>query len=148
MFAYRIFRIGDDGNPETLFHGFPHFNGKRSRKVPLDVVINAERKTVHNPGKKTGAEFLSGWHVTATYDEAVSYLARFKDQSKLAVCLVGVWYARPKPRARGNVLLAQSMIVPSGAWRTALAARRLPEPPGQPNAPAPVSLPTPTFRSS
>ena len=126
--AYRIFRINKDFTPETLFHGFPYPDGTRSRKVPVDFVLEAERKAVHNPGKKEGPGFDSGWHVCLSLDEADKYLSRFKDQSRLVVAQVWVNdNPRPKPRAASRVFLANEMKLTKGDWLWAIARWRMRE---------------------
>ncbi|MFA5892256.1 MAG: hypothetical protein WDA27_15125 [Actinomycetota bacterium] len=115
--AYRLFRIGSDGSPMVLFHGFDH-GGRRTRKVPFDVLLRAEERHVWNPGARTGPGFTSGWHVLLDRDACLEYRRRFV--SGVVVCRVMVADLRPKPRGRCDVQLARYMMLSREDWMRAL----------------------------
>jgi len=110
--AYRLLRVKDK-KPHTLFHGF-----HGSRALPQDKVLRAVERPVRNPGKKTGREFISGWHVLPTKGECVDYLTRFKNHADLVVCRV--WIAVPREKPGSKVRLSRYLKIDSLDWATAL----------------------------
>jgi len=115
MEAYRIFERRN-GQPCTLFHGLGG-----SRTLPIDTWLDAERKQVSNPGKRSrGLTFMSGFHCCRTEAEAYEYACRFKPGKRdLVICRVLVDGVREKPRARAEVLLADRMMVTAKDWADA-----------------------------
>lgn len=112
--AYRLLRV-KDGKPHTLMHGY-----HGSKQLPQDKVLQAVRRRVRNPGKKTGPTFTSGWHVLFDKSEANAYRSRFKDDKDLVTCRVFVALTEPKPRSPANVQLAEYMKIDSLDWAIAL----------------------------
>ena len=110
--AWRLLRVRN-GEPCTLFHGH---NG--SRTLPLDYTLTADEKPVRNPGKKTGPQFISGFHVLMSKEACVNYLDRFTAKDDIVVCRVDVDLLRPKPRSK--VTLARKMRIHEADWEAAL----------------------------
>jgi len=120
MPAYRVFRVGADNRPATLFHGW-----WGSRTLPLDMELEAQVRPVTNPGKKsTGRVFMSGWHVVPERRDVHGYLRRFKRPQDLVVCKVYVSDVREKPGSK--VLLADKMVIYSKDWAYAKRKARVP----------------------
>lgn len=110
--AWRLLRVRN-GQPCTLFHGYVG-----SRTLPLDITLEAEEKPVRNPGKKTGPQFISGWHVLMSKQACVEYLKRFTAKDDIVVCRVDVDKLRSKPRSK--VTLAREMRIHEADWEAAL----------------------------
>lgn len=120
MPAYRVFRVGTDNRPATLFHGW-----WGNRTLPLDMELEAEIRPVTNPGKAgTGRVFQSGWHVVPERQDIQAYLRRFKRPQDLVVCKVYVGGVREKPGSK--VLLADKMVIYSKDWAYAKRKARVP----------------------
>ena len=111
--AFRLLRVGPGGEPKTLFHGF-----HGSRTLALDKTLRAVEKTVCNPGAipSESNSYLSGWHVLKTWAGCEEYLERFKTGDDIVVARVWAACMRPKPRARGEILLASYMKIKSVEW--------------------------------
>ena len=110
--AFRLLRVGPNGEPKTLFHSF-----HGSRTLPLDTTLRAVEREVCNPGKYTnGHTYLSGWHVLKTWKECEEYLARFTDFDDIVVARVWAACMRDKPRARSNIQLASYMKIKAVEW--------------------------------
>ena len=106
MMMWRVFRVDKDLKPRTLFYGF-NYKGKRTRKVPINISLQADKGT-------------AGFHVFPSESEAMRYLKRFKDTRNLIVSEVWCQYAKLKPRGHGNVWLAADMRINITDWRHAL----------------------------
>ena len=90
---------------EILFHGV---NG--SRKIPFDTWLVAERKWAGEGRTK----YWTGFHVFLEKCIVEDYLLRFTDKTKTRTIIH--CYAkglRPKESSRGNVFLANEMMVPT-----------------------------------
>lgn len=98
-------------NIKTLFHGFPG-NGRRTRSIPRDKWLRAERKWV-----KDGAGevyYWSGFHVFMDRQTAEGYLrSRFKHTDNRFVQLCYVKNLRRK--LNSDAWLAEDIYFPSGA---------------------------------
>ena len=120
MIGYRIFEVGPDNGPRTLYHGH---NG--TRDVPFDTWLETGDRVVHNPGKKTGPGYEEGFHVFTSESECKKYLKGFtRTDRTLQVCPVYFEDAAPKPRSRSGVLLAKRMYVPALEWEIARARNK------------------------
>ena len=108
--AFRLLRVGPNGEPKTLFHGY-----HGSRTLPCDKTLRAVERTVQNPGSGTNT-FLSGWHVLKTWKECEQYLERFTADNDIVVARVWAACMRDKPRARSNIQLASYMKIKSLEW--------------------------------
>lgn len=110
--AFRLLRVGPNGEPKTLFHGF-----HGSRTLTLDKTLRAVEKEVCNPGKQsTGFTYTSGWHVLKTWKECEEYLERFTACDDIVVARVHAACMRDKPRARSGIQLAGYMKIKSSEW--------------------------------
>jgi hypothetical protein len=104
MIAYKIVESSPKG-PKTLFHGL---NG--SRLIPKGKWLKAEKKMVKDGTSKT--QYLSGWHVLPSEEEAAKYLQRFKTRiDKLCIIPVLVKNIRQKSHSNSNVWLADSIKI-------------------------------------
>lgn len=113
--AWRLFAVSADGQPMTLFHPY-----KGSRVLVLNKRLRAERRRVHNPGKKhIGKSYTSGWHVAMTREGVTKYLNRFTSDRELRLCRVHVQNSSPKPRTRTEICLAGTMKIRSEDWAKA-----------------------------
>lgn len=98
-----------DGLPLTLFHGVGG-----SRTLPLDCWIDASVKAVRDGA---GTTYQSGFHALPTLNEAIQYMAKFKNPR--VICEVdidetaGVW---PKMHSPSGVILAKRMRISSSQW--------------------------------
>ncbi len=117
--AFRLLRVGPDWEPQTLFHGF-----HGSRTLAQDKMLRAVEKRVTNPGNSTGLDYVSGWHVLPSWKECDEYLERFTADSDIVISRVWVACSRPKPRARGNIMLARYMKIKSLDWGEAKQTTR------------------------
>ncbi len=108
--AFRLLRVGPNGEPRTLFHGF-----HGSRTLPQDKMLRAVEKTVQNTGSGTNT-YLSGWHVLKTWGECEEYLKRFTADDDIVIARVWAACMRRKPRARSDIQLASYMKIKSVEW--------------------------------
>jgi len=112
--AFRLLRVGREGQPRTLFHLH-----RGSRDLPLDEVLEADQFHAWNPGKRNKSPgFLSGWHVLSDKGEVRDYLKRFKRKDDIRVTRVMVGEVRDKPRS--CVKLARYMTVTTDDWIAAI----------------------------
>ena len=110
--AFRLLRVGPNGEPKTLFHGF-----HGSRTLPQDKVLRAVMKRVTNPGSNpTGLDYVSGWHVLKSWGECEAYLQRFTARDDIVIARVWAACMRPKPRALSDIQLASYMKIKSVEW--------------------------------
>lgn len=93
-----------NGNIKTLFHGL---NG--SRIIPENKWLKAEKKLVRDGTSKT--YYISGWHILPTYEECVEYLKFFKNLDTKDIIKCKAKDIRPKSHSRGNVFLADHILV-------------------------------------
>ena len=110
--AWRLFRVGKDFAPQTLFHGV-----QGSKKIEFDKLYEADIKEVSNPGKTNGLTFTSGFHVLPTKEELLEYKKRFT-ATDIRVCKVYVDGFRDKPRSKSK--LSNEMLVLKNDWIEAL----------------------------
>ena len=108
MKAFKIMERSPKGSLRTLFHAL---NG--SRVLPLDTWIFAKMSMVKDGTSKTS--YIAGWHVLPTYEDAETYLKRFRNRlERLEIIPVEVdgiiW---PKAHSPSPTLLAQCMRIAS-----------------------------------
>jgi len=103
MIAYKI--VEKDGNGyKTLFHGV-----EKSRKLPTNVWIKAEQKMVKDGSG--GKEYLSGFHVFKTKEDAIKYFSIFLLKRRTIIeCFAK--NLRQKPTNK-KVWLADEIYIPS-----------------------------------
>ena len=106
--AYRIVEMRY-GAPCTLFHGLP--GTKRSRRIPLDTWLAAEKKPVSYG--RSSPTMISGFNVLMDRKECEDYLSRFTADRKLLVVEILVRGLREKPNANSPVFLADWMLLPA-----------------------------------
>ena len=105
--AYKIVEC-ENGNYKTLFHGL---NG--TRILPHETWLEADEK-ICTDGSKGSTEYLSGWHVLLTREDAEDYLKAFTSRLDiLKIVPVLVDEIRPKEHSRSPVYLAKRMFVPT-----------------------------------
>ena len=107
---YKIIDIGDKGELKTLFHGL---NG--SRVLPMGEWLESETKLVKDGTSKT--EYLSGWHITKTFKEAIDYLEAFKNLDRKAIVECYADEIRPKKHSRSNIFLSKWLKINKVVWR-------------------------------
>lgn len=90
---------------KTLYHGF-----HRSRVLPKNVWIKAEKKIVRDGSRKNSREYLSGIHCFKDIDTAVMYLLRFKNIDNLKIYKCYAKGLRQKP-TNENVYLADELMI-------------------------------------
>lgn len=97
---------------KTLFHG-----NCGSRIIPTDTWLQADEKMVHDG--TAGTEYLSGWHVIPTREEAQHYRDKFTAKRPGSLDIVRVWThnVRPKKHSRAPIYLAEWIYL--GAWPNA-----------------------------
>jgi hypothetical protein len=115
MMHWRLFEV-KDGHLHTLFHAVTLPSGRRSRRIPEGVWLEAGARLVADGCNLTW--YPEGFHVFAD-PRGLDYLARFRKPRVLVAVLVEVEGLRPKPTNPG-VLLAARMRVPVGAGRMIL----------------------------
>lgn len=100
---YKLIDIKDN-SPYTLFHGV---NG--SRELPVDEWIQADKKMVMDGS--SGTEYLSGFHVLKSEEEALEYLEYFKNVENKGIAICECKNIRDKEHSRSNVFLADDIRI-------------------------------------
>jgi len=99
-----------DGKVKTLFHA-----NDGSKVIPVGEWVEASKyKPVHDGSK--GTEYMSGWHVFESHDEAKEYVFKsFKNVlDKVIVSCYIFGDIRRKEHSRANVWLAQNIFIEEG----------------------------------
>lgn len=92
---------------KTLFHA-----NDRSRTIPIKEWITATKHKLVKDGPNS-TEYMSGWHVFETFEEAKEYLTTgFKKLKNKVIleCFIAD-DIRPKYHSRANVWLAQQIYL-------------------------------------
>jgi len=103
---YKIMDYSKDG-PKTLFHAN---NG--SKIIPTKEWIEATKYELVTDGSSS-TQYMSGWHVFETIEEAKEYLHKgFKNiVDKIIVSCYIMGEIRPKSHSRSNVWLSQMIYL-------------------------------------
>ena len=113
MKGYTLFNQ-KHGRPLTLYHGL---NG--SRKLEVGKWIHAAERIVHNPGKKTGTPFRSGFHFFASREDAITYKSRFAPNKRRLLLLAAVEVRGARPKPNSPAWLASEVRLGKGEWEKA-----------------------------
>lgn len=108
MKALKVFDI-KDGEPFFLFNSL---NG--TRKVPLNRWITAEKRAVRDA---IGPYYQSGFHAFPNASDITYWLRWVTHTDNRVVVEVEIKEIRPKSHGRGNVQLADKMIIRTKAWK-------------------------------
>lgn len=103
---YKIMDHSEKG-PKTLFHA-----NDGSKLIPMKEWVEATKYKLVTDGSSS-TQYMSGWHVFESFDEAKKYLMNnFKKLcGKLIVKCYVFGEIRRKEHARGNVWLAQNIYL-------------------------------------
>lgn len=89
-----------------------HFALNKSRKIPWDKWIKAEKKIITDGGG--GTKYISGIHVLATKEDAENYMRHFrKDRELLKIVPCYAMGVRIKKHSREKVYLANRILIPN-----------------------------------
>ena len=104
---YKIMDFSENSGVKTLFHAN---NG--SKAIPLKEWVSASRYELVSDGSSS-TQYMSGWHVFKTLEEAKKYLFEgFKAlHQKVIVKCFCMGDIRPKYHSRANVILCQDIYL-------------------------------------
>ena len=139
MRAYKIFDLGynlaDEPVPKTLFHGIrrismrslpppqAQFSAERTRTLPVDTWLDAERRWVVDGSRRT--PYRSGFHCYTNLDAVKAWFKRARKENRVVVMVEINDDARVKPHAVRHTLLADRMKIHNFDWATRMPAEHL-----------------------